>query len=48
VLSFGGLFFCFFFGEGKKKKKPRQAKEKCEVKSFYGKINLVHPAIAVG
>jgi len=36
-----------FFGEAKKKRSPRQAIEKCEAKSFYDKINLVHPSIAV-
>jgi len=47
VLSFGGLFFCFFFGEAKKKRSPRQALGSCEAKSFYGKINLVRPAIGL-
>jgi len=32
----------------KKNRSLRQALEKCEAKSFYGKINLVHPSIAVG
>jgi len=47
VLSFGGILFCFFFGEAKKKRSPRQALGSCEAKSFYGKINLVRPSIAV-
>jgi len=40
VLSFGGLLFCFFFGEAKKKKSPRQALGSCEAKGFYGNINF--------
>jgi hypothetical protein len=39
VLSFGGLLFCFFFGEAKKKRSPLQATGRIVYTSFNEKIN---------
>jgi hypothetical protein len=39
VLSFGGLLFCFFFGEAKKKRSPLQATERIVYAAFNEKIN---------
>jgi hypothetical protein len=38
VLSFGGLLFCFFFGEAKKKRSPRQATERIVQIEFNEKL----------
>jgi len=45
VIVWLATFLFLFIKE--KKKSPRQAIETCEAKSFYGKINLVHPSKAV-
>jgi hypothetical protein len=38
VLSFGGLLFCFFFGEAKKKRSPLQATERIVLKEINGEL----------